>query len=251
MRKVILIQHEAYEVRGTLDPLLKGQGLRIRYVNFERYPEANPTLDRYDGLILMGGYMGVYEAEKYEHIKVEMRLIEEALKRGMPILGICLGSQLVAHVLGADVRKHVEREMGWYDIHLTEEGKADPVLGHFGAVERVFQSHGDTFEIPEGAVHLAWSEGCRGQAYRYGDRVYGLQFHLEVDRHIVSDWLEMPENREIFGASCGRFDPELIRGETERCLQRSMDLSVETFTRFLRISGVSEKRFRFRSGHGE
>ena len=92
---MLLLQHESFEAFGTLDPLLKREGIRIRYVNFERNPEAIPSLDGYDGLILMGGYMGVYESHIYQHLKVEMQLIEEALRRGMPILGICLDRKSV------------------------------------------------------------------------------------------------------------------------------------------------------------
>src|SRR4051812_21223162 len=101
-------------------------GSRIRFINFERTPDAKPTLDRYDGVILLGGYMGVYEADSYTHLKVELKLIEDAIKRELPILGICLGSQILASVLGASVRRHTEREMGWYDIELTDAGAADP-----------------------------------------------------------------------------------------------------------------------------
>lgn len=250
MKRITVIQHEAYEVLGTLDPLLKKEGLRIRYVNFERDPGADPSLERYDGLILMGGYMGVYEAEKYTHLKVEMALIEQALKRKLPVLGICLGAQILAHVLGADVRKHESREMGWYDLHLTDEGRNDPVLGHFQKTEKVFQSHGDTFDIPRTARHLAWSELCAGQAFCHGDNVYGLQFHLEVDRTIVDQWLELDENREIFKNSHGTFVPGDIKSDTEKYISNSMALSTEAFLKFLKISGKRERFIRIGSGHG-
>src|SRR4051812_26954694 len=101
MRKLIVFQHVAHEILGTLNPLLKEQGFRVRYINFERTPHAEPALDKYNGLVVLGGYMGVYEADKYTHIRVEMKRIEEALKRNIPVLGICLGSQILAHVLGS------------------------------------------------------------------------------------------------------------------------------------------------------
>ncbi len=249
MKRVMVIQHESYEALGTWESILRQEGLRIRFVNFERAPDACPTLDRYDGVILLGGYMGVYEAESYGHLKVELKLIEEALKRELPILGICLGSQILASVLGASVRKHTDREMGWYDVRLTPAGAADPVIGHFGASEKVFQSHGDIFEVPSGAEHLASSDLCAGQAFRYGKNAYGLQFHLEVNRPIVDDWLEMPENREIFESSGGKFCPERIREDTDRHLEHSMRLSAETFRRFLRISGAKGRPMRLGS-HG-
>ena len=170
----------------------------------------------------------------------------------MPILGICLGAQILAHVLGAPVRKHSHREMGWYDVNLTDSGLKDPVLGHFGKSEKVFQSHGDTFDIPKTAVHLAWSERCSSQAFRYDDNVYGLQFHLEADATIVRDWLELPENQKIFqdsvGAHADRFVPEIIRAETEKYISRSMSLSTEAFTKFLTIAGVKERAVLLGSG---
>ncbi len=248
MKRVLLIQHESFEALGTLDPLLKKEGIRIRYVNFERDPDAVPEIDRYDGLILMGGYMGVYESHVYQHLKVEMRLIEAALKRNMPILGICLGSQILAHVLGAEVRKHTEREMGWVPVHLTEKGRSDPIFLGFKESEMLFQSHGDTFEIPASAEHLAFSQVCHGQAFRYGDRVYGFQFHIEIDRPTIGHWIEMPENREIFRNSEGRFVPETILEETETHLPRSIELSQGVFRNFLKQSGARTPKVRLGSG---
>jgi GMP synthase (glutamine-hydrolysing) len=251
MKRVMVIQHEAYEALGTWKPILHGGGKRIRFINFERTPDEAPSLERYDAVILLGGYMGVYEADSYAHLKVELKLIEEALRRELPVLGICLGSQILASVLGAHVRRHDEREMGWYDVELTHAGSADPVIGHFRSKEKVFQSHGDTFDVPRSAEHLARSAICEGQAFRYGRNAYGLQFHLEVNRPIVEDWLEMPENRGIFAGSGGKFRPEEIRQDTDRHLARSMSLSAETFRRFLRIAGASHRPIRLGSGHRE
>jgi GMP synthase (glutamine-hydrolysing) len=251
MKRIMVIQHESYEALGTWGPILREHGKRVRFVNFERHPDAQPQLDRYDGVILLGGYMGVYESDKYSHLKVELKLIEEALKRELPVLGICLGSQILASVLGASVRRHTDREMGWYDLELTEAGQVDPVIGHFRRVEKVFQSHGDIFDVPSSAVHLARSAICEGQAFRYGTNVYGLQFHLEVNRAIINDWFEMPENQEIFAASQGKFDPFKIQKDTDVYLHQSMELSAETFHRFLQVSGPKTRRILLGSGHGK
>ncbi len=251
MKRILVLQHESYDALGTWSPLLKGRGKRIRFINFERTPDVQPSLDRCDGIVLLGGYMGVYESDSYSHLKVELKLIEEALKREVPILGICLGSQILASVLGASVRKHTEREMGWYDVELTDLGAADPVIGHFKRREKVFQSHGDIFDIPRSAEHLARSEICEGQAFRYGKNSYGLQFHLEVNRAIIDDWFEMPENREFFSGSAGKFSTEAIRRDTDLYLERSMNLSRETFRRFMEVLGTKPSRMRLGSGQGE
>lgn len=249
MRRVIIFKHVAGEVLGTLNPLLKEQKLNIRYVNFERYPSAEPSLEKYQGLVVFGGWMGVYEADRYRHLKVEMRLIEQALKKDIPILGICLGSQILAHVLGANVRRHEEKEVGWNDIQLTDAGVNDRLLGHFGKTEKVFQMHGDTFDIPSGAVHLASSSLCHGQAFRYGEKAYGLQFHLEVDHAMIERFLKVPKNREEVEAFAGKSAIEKMECETEKYLKRSVDLSRQAFLEFVRLFGLGEKTAR--PGHGK
>lgn len=251
MRKVLIFQHVAHEILGTLNPLLKQQGMRIRYVNFDRSPNERPSIDKYDGLVVLGGHMGVYEAEKYLHIKVEMQLIEQALKKGIPILGVCLGAQILAHVLGAEVRRSPEKEIGWHQIHLTEEGMKDPLFSHFQKSEKIFQLHGDTFDIPKAAKHLAWSEACQGQAFRVGENVYGLQFHLEVDPQMISRWLSHPNNQREILDSKGKFSVETIRSETTTHIAHSMDLSRQTFSQFIDLFHLPERPELLGSGHGK
>jgi GMP synthase-like glutamine amidotransferase len=136
-------------------------------------------------------------------------------------------------------------------VELTDEGLADPVIGHFRRKERVFQSHGDIFDVPQSAVHLARSEICHGQAFRYGKNAYGLQFHLEVNDAIIEDWFAMPENQPFFSGPAAKFSPEAIRQDTQRFLERSTALSEETFQRFLRVAGSKERAIRLGSGHGK
>lgn len=238
---MIIFKHVAHEVLGTLSPLLRDQGFRIRYVNFSREPEAKPSLEKYNGLVVFGGWMGVYEADRYPHINVECRLIEAALKREIPVLGICLGSQILAHVLGGHVRKHEEKEVGWQEVELTEAGRQDPLLQHFRVRERVFQMHGDTFDVPPGAVHLARSNVCEGQAFRYGDKAYGLQFHLEVDQAMIDRFLRVPENRREVEGFGGKRAIERLEEETAAHLPRSVELSRGTFREFTRLFGVGDR----------
>jgi GMP synthase (glutamine-hydrolysing) len=251
MRKVLVFQHVAHKILGTLNPTLKERGLNIRYVNFERTPDERPSLDRYNGLIVMGGHMGVYEADKYQHIKVELQLIEEALKKGIPILGICLGSQLIAKVLGSHVRKHAVKEIGWYDVNFHESAQNDFLLGTFNSQEKLFQMHGDTFDIPSGAVHLASTSTCPSQAFRYGDKVYGLQFHLEVDEGMIQRWLTSEKNYHFINDPQQSFSIEQIKNETQLYLDRSMELSVRTFAKFVELFALKERPLVLGSEHSK
>src|SRR5258706_612346 len=112
MKKLLVCQHVPHEILGTLNPLLKRAGFRIRYVNFARHPDAQPRLDGYDGLVILGGPMSVNDSHRLPHLSTEMKLIEAALQRNLPVLGICLGSQLIAKTLGANVYPNREKEIG-------------------------------------------------------------------------------------------------------------------------------------------
>ena len=249
MRKLLVFQHVANEILGTLHPLVKDQGFRVRYVNFQRQPDAEPSIEKYNGLIVLGGNMAVYEADLYRHIQVESRLIEKALHKNIPVLGICLGAQLLAHVLGSPVRKSPEREMGWLNVHLTEAGRSDKLFEHFSNTERLFQMHGDSFAVPKTALHLAYSQVCPGQAFRYGEKAYGLQFHLEVDQGMISRWLKSAANRADIEAAGGADFVAQVEADSHAFLQRSLAISRQTFARFLEIFGLPDKRLVLGSEH--
>jgi GMP synthase (glutamine-hydrolysing) len=238
MRKILVFQHVAHELLGTLNPLLKDSGFRIRYVNFDRDPAARPSLDGYFGLVVLGGPMNVDQVDLYPFLAVEVELVAEALQRGMPVLGICLGAQLLARALGADVRPHHSKEIGWYQINPTAAGADDPVFAGMSDTEHIFQWHGDTFDIPSGAVHLASSPDCENQAFRYGDTAYGFQFHLEVDRPMVERWLTVPHNRQEITNLNGAIDPEQIRSDTLQHIDKLQRLSDDTFSRWIKLFGL-------------
>ena len=237
MPKILVCQHVAWEILGTLDPLLRGSGFRIRYVNFGRHPHAHPSLDGYQGLIVLGGPMNVDETDRHPHLAVEIDLVREAIDRGIPVLGICLGAQIIARALEADVRRAPKKEIGWYDVSPTAEGRGDPLLGHFSDSERIFQWHGDSFEIPDEAAHLVSAPECPNQAFRFGDRVYGFQFHLEVDEHMVGRWLRVPAMRAEIEALTGEVDPDAILRETHERIHELRRLSDRTFSEFIRLFG--------------
>jgi len=242
MPRLLVFQHVAHEILGTLDPLLRDSGFRIKYVNFERHPDMVPSLNGYDGLIVLGGPMNVDEVDKYPYLDTEVRLIRKALEADMPMLGICLGSQLTAKALGAKVGKNPEKEIGWYDVSPTKEGQKDPLISHFSKKENLFQWHGDTFDLPPGAVLLASSKLCKNQAFRHGDKVYGFQFHLEVDEPMIERWLRIPANKKEIAETGGKIDPDRIRKETYGSIGNLKSLSDKTFSGFINLFGFTKKR---------
>ncbi len=172
----------------TWSPAKKFEISRTRFYANDPLPE----IEDFDWLIVMGGPMNIYEESKFPWLREEKKLIEQAIKAKKTVLGICLGAQLIADVLGGKVTKNKHKEIGWFPVKLTPEAensiffmKGDDKKGQplkFGTVPESFTAfhwHGDTFQIPKGAIHLAESKACRNQAFEYHNRVIGLQFHLE------------------------------------------------------------------------
>lgn len=242
MPRLLVLKHVAHEPLGTLDPLLRSYGFRIRYVNFDRHPDARPSVDGYDGVVVLGGPMNVDEVSKFPHLGVELSVIEEAMSRELPVLGICLGSQLIAKVLGAPVMASPRQEIGWHEVSPTEAGRSDPLFQAFGEREIVFQWHRDTFELPRDAVHLAEGPNCTHQAFRFGENVYGIQFHMEVDTAMIERWLDNPDLRAEMLAATPGVDPDGVRSETRHHIERLGHLSDATFTRFVSLFGPLRRR---------
>lgn len=207
-RKWLVIQHVPFEGPGLIAQLALREGLSVEVCRV--FEEACPTDARgLAGLVVMGGPMGVNDTNHYPHLADELELIQSALAHRTPILGVCLGAQLLAHALGARVYPGEEQEIGCGTVTLTPDGRSDPVLGApAAAVLPVFHWHGETFDLPDGAVGLARSERYANQAFRFGRCVYGLQFHVEVDRELADGWqAHLPVGIQVS-------EPE--RTETER-----------------------------------
>jgi GMP synthase (glutamine-hydrolysing) len=240
--KILVFQHVPYEPLGTLDPLLKEAGFRIRYVNFGRDPHQRPTLDKYEALIVLGGPMNAHQIDTYPNLATEVDVIREAVDAGMSVLGICLGAQLLAKAIGGRVSRNDEREIGWYDVNLTEAGRADPVISAFASTQTVFQWHEDGISLPAGVPNLATSPASPVQAFRYGEHAYGFQFHLEVDASLVERWLTVEANRPILAAEAGRVDPDLIRQQTNERIRALQELSRQTFSRWIDRFDIAPRR---------
>jgi len=210
---VTVIRHVPFEDLGRIGPALEQAGLGYRY--FDLFagaappdPEASPAL------VLMGGPMSANDGDEY--LQEELRLIQAALAAGKPVLGVCLGAQLIAKALGARVYRNLVKEIGWYPLHFTEAGRGDALLEGLPDPSMVLQWHGETFDLPSGAAHLAWSEGCRNQAFRYGSNVYAFQFHLETTADMIADWCRQDANCGDVRELAEPLDPFAFDHEQER-----------------------------------
>lgn len=192
MLNVLILQHLPYEGAGTIEWFLRKKNIPFTVKNIYQNGGSLEYSKNFSHLVVMGGFMGVYEAEQYPFLIEEMKFMEIFAKGGGKILGICLGAQMLAHVLGSRVYKGCKgKEIGWYSIYPTEDGLRDPVFGKlFVGDEKLiaFQWHGDTFDLPEGSTLLASTELYPNQAFRMGPNLYGLQFHIEVSSEMVKEW---------------------------------------------------------------
>ncbi len=200
MPRLLVLQHIGCEPLGLIEPALKERGMEYRYVRPFAGEPIPKDLSGWDGLIAMGGSMSANDGERLGFIADELRLLTKVLEAGMPALGICLGAQLIAKAAGAEVTAGEEKEIGWYPLTLTEEGEKDRLLDGLPGTFPVFQWHGETFDIPRGAVCLAGSERYSNQAFRLGEKVYGLQFHLETTQPMITEWLDLYRDEH---AKCG------------------------------------------------
>ena len=183
---VLILQHVRPEPPGTIADALDETGLSYRTIQIFQNEPVPDSLNA-DGLIVMGGPMGVDDLDARPHLRREINLIEQALREELPLLGVCLGSQLLAHALGANVQPGPQKEIGWYEITLTDTAANDPLFQNIEDSFTAFHWHGDVFTLPDGAVSLAQSAQTKHQAFRYGDTAYGLLFHLEVTSEMVAD----------------------------------------------------------------
>jgi GMP synthase (glutamine-hydrolysing) len=180
MAKIWVMQHHPVENLGSIADALEGAALAWQYVRtFEGQPVPK-DMKGAGGLILMGGPQSAYDDKDFPSLKDELRLIESALKDDRPVLGVCLGSQLLAAALGAKVHKGTRREIGWHPVKLTGEAKGDRLLQGVPEQFTAFHWHGDIFDLPKDSVALASSEITPIQAFRHRDKAYGFLCHLEV-----------------------------------------------------------------------
>jgi GMP synthase (glutamine-hydrolysing) len=213
MSKILVMQHHPGETLGRISEALESAALVWQYVRGYAQQPVPANLKGAEGLIVMGGPQGVYEQDKYPYLRDEIALIRSAIAERKPVLGICLGSQLIAAALDARVAPGPAREMGWYPVRLAPAARDDRL---FRGVPEVFTAchwHGDIFDLPEGATALASSEATACQSFRYGDNVHALLFHVEITEPMLRDWVR----GSAAELARDRIDGEAILADAPRC----------------------------------
>jgi GMP synthase-like glutamine amidotransferase len=177
--RIHYLQHVHFEGLGCIENWINKNGHILSCTKFFN-DEPLPEISEFDWLIIMGGPMGVNDEDIFPWLNYEKKFIKKAIDSGKIVIGICLGSQLIANVLGAKVYPNQHKEIGWFDVYLTDEALKSRLFSDFESKIRVFHWHGDTFELPQGAKHLLKSEACEHQCFLYNEKVLGLQFHFEI-----------------------------------------------------------------------
>jgi GMP synthase (glutamine-hydrolysing) len=197
--RVLAFRHAPFEHLGLVGDALDAHGIAYDYVDLDQAPAFQLPVQRAGALIFLGGSMSANDDLPY--IRREIRLIREAISNGRPVLGVCLGSQLIAKALGAKIYSNAVKEIGWAPVTFTDAARRDPLFAGLAGPEVICHWHGETFDLPSGAERLASSANCQNQAFRWGDRVYGLQFHLEVTPEMIAQWCvedaKCGEKREV------------------------------------------------------
>ncbi|MEE9201124.1 MAG: gamma-glutamyl-gamma-aminobutyrate hydrolase family protein [Candidatus Brocadiales bacterium] len=236
-RPVLIIKHIDIEGPGTLGEFIERNGIRHQVVNAFLEDSYIEEPGDYSAVITLGGPMGVYDdTEVYPFLAWEDAFLSRAIREDVPVLGICLGAQLIAKAAGARVTKAPEKEIGWSGVTLTDEGRADPLFKGLSPEILVFQWHGDTFDIPEGGRRLAASDVCPNQAFRVGRAAYGLQFHLEVTPPMINQWIDAYEGE--LNSLRGIVDAREIARQSEENATACSAHAERFYTNFFNISGV-------------
>jgi len=200
--RVLVLQHIACEHPGVFSEVMRERGVQAVAVELDR-EEPPPDWRDFDGVLAMGGPMGAGDDAEHPWLTAEKRLVREAVEAGRPFLGVCLGVQLLAAALGARVYAADRPEVGLLGVELTDEGRDDPLFAGLDQRFASLQWHGDTFDLPSGAVRLAGSPLVPNQAFRAAEGAYGVQFHLEVTGEMAREWSLVPAYRDSLAETLG------------------------------------------------
>jgi GMP synthase (glutamine-hydrolysing) len=243
--RILVLQHIACEPPGVYEDVLHERDATIERVELDK-GEAIPDRVGLDGIVAMGGPMSVNDDDTLPWLTEEKAFISDAVRAGTPYWGVCLGVQLLAASLGARVYPGDEPEVGLLPVELTEEASSDPVFGGLPRRLVTLQWHGDTFDLPQGAVRLASSESYPNQAFRFAS-AYGVQFHLEVSNEMAREWADVPEYAVALERVLGPGSAEELVEQVERGSTQMLTHARTLFERWLDVI-VSRAGVAYRTG---
>ena len=235
--RLLVLQHISCEPPGVFSEVIRERGVEPVPVELDE-SEPLPDWREFDAVLVMGGPMGADDDGEHPWLTAEKELVRDAVEAGRPILGVCLGVQLLASALGAEVRTMDSPELGLLPVELTEEGRRNPL---FDGVEDTFpalQWHGDTFDLPDGAVALA-SSPVATQAFQAGERAFGIQFHLEVTREMAREWAQVPEYRAYLAQALDEERADAFLAELEQRADELHPTARRLFGNWLDLAGNS------------
>jgi GMP synthase-like glutamine amidotransferase len=213
--RLLVLQHLHTEHPGSFGDVIRERDLDVVTVELDE-GEALPPLDGFDAILAMGGPMSANDDDEHPWLAGERAYLREAVEAGVPVLGACLGAQLLAAALDADVYPvPAGPEVGLLPVELTDAGRADPLFAGLGPSVMTCQWHGDTFDLPAGAELLASSPHCRNQAFRVGPSAYAIQFHVEPTREQIAEWREIPAYAAALEQVLGPPEAEAFFAETD------------------------------------
>lgn len=233
-KRVLALQQIWDDPPGVLGTIMEAHGIVYDIVKVDEEPI--PDLSGYDALIALGGPQNADEDDCYPYLAQEKRLLRHVIEHDIPYLGMCLGGQLLARALDAPVHRQSCIEIGFFEVQLTGEGRRDPLFAGLSGYQQVLHWHEDTFDIPVGAVRLATSDGAENQAFRFGRRAYGLQYHIEVTPAMLGTWLNYPEYRQELIRMAGADAPNRVEQDSARLYPIYREHTRVMFENFLRIS---------------
>lgn len=226
-----------------LHPALPQAGADCTYLDVAEGNRLTRPITDYSHLVILGGPVSAYDEEQYPFLRYEFDLVEQAIAHRLPTVGICLGAQIVARVLGARVyRGSAGREAGWCSIRLTQAATRDRLFQALPTQFNVFESHQDTFDLPKGCIHLAHSSQYPNQAFCYQDHVWALQFHLEIDEHVLSDCAAVIE-QELIESQINDTSVDQLLAEARRHSPHVAPLAASLMQQFLHLAPRAIARF--------